>query len=217
MKEPSRKTLICEHCGALRSGAYCAQCGAPEVASRRLQGIVRWLGVVLLGVALLVVVAVMVIPNHEATLGSDRGSTPEGVLAATPRGRFQQLVDLVSAAAASGQTESVRELSQRAVAAFATIPPAERDVDSRYHLAMLKAVGGDGAGALAEADEILSASPGNLFGYYVQGAVARLQGNSTGVQESAAAFKAHFQQEVAKARPEYIEHRDLLDAYLRQP
>jgi hypothetical protein len=174
----------------------------------------RAAGALLLGLALLVLVAVIVLPSSPKAFG---GTTVSAEAAATPRLRFQQLVDLVSAAVDRGNTATARELSQQALTTFEQIPPDERDVDSRYHAAMLRAVAGDGAGALADADSILATAPGNLLGYYVRGVVARLRKDSIGARTADADFTARYRVEMAKARPEYIEHRQLLEAFLRQP
>ena len=168
------------------------------------------------GLAVLVVIVALVVPS-KGTMPSGEPDSTGTSFATTPRGQFQQLVSQVSAAADAGNTAMVRELSQRALATYSSILPADRDVDGRYHAAMLKAVAGDLAGALAEADTILSLAPGNLLGYYVQGAAARLMGNSEGVRQSSAEFRARYQEEMAKSRPEYTEHRELLEAFFRQP
>ena len=208
---------VCARCSARLRGAFCGRCGAPAPARHRPRRVPGWVRAPLVGVVLLVVGALVVLPSNPPMPGETLNAPPGDDPDAPPRGRFQQLVDQVSAAVERGNGASVRELTAQALTTFAMIPPEERDVDSRYHAAMLRAVAGDRAGALAEADTILAAAPGNLFGYYVRGVVARLQGDSAGVRAAQAAFSARYRVESAKARPEYFEHRQLLEAFLRQP
>ena len=213
---PSSPVPACVRCGAPRAGGFCTQCGAAGGAPVRQRSSARMFGAWASGLAVLVVIVALVVPS-KGTMPSGEPDSTGTSFATTPRGQFQQLVSQVSAAADAGNTAMVRELSQRALATYASIPPADRDVDGRYHAAMLKAVAGDLAGALAEADTILSLAPGNLLGYYVQGAAARLMGNSEGVRQSSAEFRARYQEEMAKSRPEYTEHRELLEDFFRQP
>jgi len=213
---PLGAASACTKCGAPRRGGYCTNCRSAGEVPLSGQSFARKSTVWVSGLAILVVIIALVVPS-KGTMPSGEPDSTGTASAATPRSQFQQLVSQVSAAADAGNTAMVRELSQRALATYASIPPADRDVDGRYHAAMLKAVAGDLAGALAEADTILSLAPGNLLGYYVQGAAARLMGNSEGVQQSSAEFRARYQEEMAKSRPEYTEHRELLEAFFRQP
>lgn len=205
----------CGSCGAKVKGPYCGSCGRHAPAPVRRHGLPRWPGAVLIGSGLLVMVAAIVLPSPPADLQEGSPFSGEGV--APARRRFQQLVDMVSAAVEGGNSATVRHLSQEALTTFATIPPDQRDVDSRYHVAMLMAVAGDWAGALAEADSILAAFPDHLFGYYVRGVVAQLQHDSTGARQARTKFTAAYAREMASERPEYLEHRQLLEAFFRKP
>jgi hypothetical protein len=105
-------------------------------------------------------------------------------------------------------------VTDEALRMFDALPLAERNVDRRYHVAMMRAVAGDGPGALAQADSIFTASPNNLFGFYVQGVVANLRGDTIAEDAVRRAFAARFAEQITTARPEYVEHRNLLDAFL---
>jgi len=167
----------------------------------------RWLGIILAGAAAVALLVALFLPG-KATEKADVA------VATTPKARFDQLVTQLSSAAEQGDAALARDVADEALRMFDAIPPAERDVDSRYHVAMMRAVAGDGAGALAQADTIFAASPSNLFGFYVQGVVARLSGDSTAEATARKAFAARYAEEMASARPEYVEHRDLLAAFL---
>jgi hypothetical protein len=169
----------------------------------------RWLGIILAGaagVALLVALLVPGSPTNEAAVAE----------ATTPTARFDQLVSQLSSAAEQGDVALARDVTDEALRTFDVLPAADRDVDRRYHVAMMRAVAGDVAGALAQADTIFAASPSNLFGFYVQGAVARMRGDTAAEATARKAFAARYAEEMASARPEYVEHRDLLAAF-REP
>jgi hypothetical protein len=171
------------------------------------------LGGVLLGVASLALLAVLILPASWRPGGGAPTLPGEG---GAPRQRFAQLVDLVSAAAERGDATSARDLTQEAFRTFETLPSAERDVDARYHLAMMRAVAGDGAGALAQSDTILRMAADHLLAYYVRSVVASLQGDAAGRRQARAEFEARYPAEILKARPEYAEHRQLLESFRRE-
>lgn len=167
----------------------------------------RWLGITLAGAAGLALLVALFLPGK---------ATEEAAVAVatTPTARFDQLVSQLSTAAEQGDAALAKDVADEALRMFDAIPLAERDVDRRYHVAMMRAVAGDVAGALAQADTIFAVSPSNLFGFYVQGVVARLSGDSTAEATARKAFAARYADEMASARPEYVEHRDLLAAFL---
>jgi hypothetical protein len=167
----------------------------------------RWLGVILAGAAGVALLVALFAPSQT----NDAGAV---AVATTPTARFDQLVSQLSTAAEQGDAALAKDVADEALRMFDAIPLAERDVDRRYHVAMMRAVAGDGAGALAQADTIFAVSPSNLFGFYVQGVVARLSGDSTAEAAARKAFAARYAEEMASARPEYVEHRDLLAAFL---
>jgi len=168
----------------------------------------RWLGIILAGAAVVALLVALFLPgkvSEEAAPG----------VATTPKARFDQLVTQLSSAAEQGDAALARDVADEALRMFDAIPAAERDVDSRYHVAMMRAVAGDAVGALAQADTIFAASPNNLFGFYVQAVVARLGGDTAAEGMARKAFAAHYAEEMASARPEYLEHQDLLAAFLK--
>ncbi|MDZ4674232.1 MAG: hypothetical protein SGI84_07250 [Gemmatimonadota bacterium] len=177
----------------------------------------RPVAVIIVGTALLLVLLALVWQATRSNGNPTRLLDTAVDSTAPPKRQFEQLVTLVSTAAERGDAASAREFSLRAVRIFESLPTEQRDVDSRYHVAMMLAVAGDPASALAHADTILADVPDNLFGYYVRGVVAGLGGDSAGETVARAEFTARFDPEMAKARPEYVEHRILLEAFLRKP
>jgi hypothetical protein len=88
-----------------------------------------------------------------------------------------------------------------------------RDIDARYHAAVIHLQAGGFAPARALADTILTESPGHLFGYVIRGTAARIQGDPAAETRAQREFLAHYQAETAKKRVEYLEHGPVLDEF----
>jgi hypothetical protein len=87
------------------------------------------------------------------------------------------------------------------------------DADARYHAALLKVHTGDVEASGALADSILAQSPGHLFGYVIQGTVARFRKDQNALSRAYRGFLKHYDAEFKAARPEYQEHRTSLDDF----
>lgn len=140
---------------------------------------------------------------------SQAEATPPDISGLSPRERFDRLYNRSMRAAESGDASTLGTFAPMALLAYAQLDTV--DADARYHAAMLKLHTGDAAGATALADSILSASPGHLFGYVVQVTVARWRKDSVALASARREFLAHFAREMTAARPEYGEHRTILD------
>jgi hypothetical protein len=70
---------------------------------------------------------------------------------------------------------------------------------------------------LALTDTIMTESPDNLVGWYLRSLVADFQGDSTRAREARSAFDRLYPTEIAKPRGEYIDHRDVLEAFSTRP
>jgi hypothetical protein len=141
----------------------------------------------------------------EATVPA--GRAPD-ISAMTPRERFDRLYQRVITAAERGDQATVKQFTPMAVAAFGQLDRV--DADARYHLAMLLLHVGDPAGAKAQADSILAANPDHLFGFVIQGAVARWDRNDGARDQSYRNFLARYDRELATGKPEYQEHEAML-------
>jgi tetratricopeptide (TPR) repeat protein len=86
------------------------------------------------------------------------------------------------------------------------------DADGRYHLAALQLVGGNFAGARAEADSILARNPTHLFGLFAAADAERERGNTAAAKDLYQRFLRAYDAEVAKKLPEYEEHSQGLPA-----
>lgn len=153
-----------------------------------------------------------------ATGNPSATGTPPDLSTMSPKEQFERLNDRVARAAEQGDSATAITFWPMAAGAYDNLPPADRDVDARFHMAWLHYLVGEYPATLALADTINSTSPGNLFGYYLRAAVAAAQGDSATARAQRAAFHDHFGAEIGKSgHPEYVDHRAMLDQYFQAP
>lgn len=131
----------------------------------------------------------------------------------TPRQQFTRLEGRIDSMLQHGDTTNVAFFMQMSLQAYANLPPAERDIDAQYHAAIRQAQLGSLDTARAMADTIMRESPNNLLGDVVRAMTGEFAGDSTAVRAARAAFRQHFDVEMAKKRPEYLEHQAFLDQF----
>lgn len=217
----------CHACQApLAAGAkFCTQCGAASGAGgpssggseRKTWGVAAAICAVLL-VAVLAMVArgnpgppnvgVAGATGAVAPFAGEGGGTPPDLSTMTPRERFDRLYNRIMRASESGDEQTVSTFTPMAMMAYEQLDAV--DADARFHLATLKLHSGDVAGADAIADTLLSADPGHLFGYIIQGTVARWNKNDGRLRKAYADFLSHYDAEIKRARPEYTDHERML-------
>jgi hypothetical protein len=146
-----------------------------------------------------------------AAPGSPPAEAPPDISNMGPRERFNRLYNRVMQAAQGGDEATVTRFTPMALMAYAQLDTI--DVDARYHAALLKVHTGDVDGPLALADSILTRSPGHLFGYMIQGTVARFRKNETALGRAYAGFLTHYDAEMKADRAEYLEHRVSVDDF----
>ena len=130
----------------------------------------------------------------------------------SPRERFDRLYRRVLGAAESGDTATVARFAPMVFAAYSQLDTV--DADARYHAAVLQLhVAGDTAAALRLADSILAVSPHHLFGFLIRGTAAKLAGNPRLLREAQLDFTAAWDRELKAGRPEYRDHRAMLDQF----
>ena len=147
--------------------------------------------------------------------GADRvpGPAPD-ISGMSPRERFDRLFNRIMQAAQRGDSAEVERFTPMALGAYEQLDI--RDVDARYHAAVLHLQAGDFTQAQALADSILAESPGHLFGYVIRGTAARFQGDRTALARAERDFLAHYQTETEAKRVEYLEHKPVLDEFKRE-
>jgi hypothetical protein len=142
-----------------------------------------------------------------------QGSAPD-ISAMTPRERFDRLFNRVMQAAERGDSLEVRRFIPMALGAYQQLDG--RDVDARYHAAVLHLEVGDFAPAYALADTILQQSPHHLFGYLIRGTAAGFQNDTAARARAERDFLTNYRAEMAANRVEYLEHKLALDEFRKE-
>lgn len=152
--------------------------------------------------------------GNAATTGTAPAGPAPDISSMSPRERFDRLHDRVISAAERSDTNTVIQFWDMAAESYNMLPAAERDTDARYHMAALHLLVGRFPSALALADSILVASPGNLTAYYIRGLAADFERDTAALRAAQQDFRSHYATEIDKPQPEYTHHRPMLDAYL---
>jgi hypothetical protein len=139
-----------------------------------------------------------------------QGRAPD-ISGMTPRERFDRLFNRVMQAAERGDSLEVRRFTPMALGAYQQLD--DRDLDARYHAAVLHLEVGDFAPAYALADTILEASPHHLFGYLIRGTAAGFQDDTAARARAERDFLTNYRAEMAANRVEYLEHKPALDEF----
>jgi hypothetical protein len=209
--------LNCPNCGSLVNGRFCPSCGREVSSPPIARG--GWVYVAAgLAVALVFALGVLVGRGGRPAAGPVGAESAEpqapDISNMTPRERFDRLYDRVMQASTSGDAATLQRFSPMAISAYAMLDSV--DIDARYDVAVIKLHAGDVPGATALADTIVARAPTHLFGWMLRATVARFGGDSTGAKRAGATFLRYYPTELAKALPEYAEHRTSLEAFKRQ-
>jgi hypothetical protein len=151
-----------------------------------------------------------------ANAGSSTGTSGPApdIGALTPRERFDRLYDRIMRAAGIGDSAEVRRFTPMALGAYEQLD--DRDIDARYHAAMLHTQVEQWPAALALADTILAESPGHLFGYVIRGEVGRERKDFGLFARAQRDFLANYESAIRSKRVEYVEHKPALDGFKRE-
>jgi hypothetical protein len=142
------------------------------------------------------------------------GGTPPDISRMSPEERFNRLYDRVIGAAEQGDTATALRFSPMALMAYQQLDQVT--TDARYHAAMVHLTRGEVKEAAALADTILTTSPGHLFGFMIRGEVAKAQHQTAPLRQAEIEFLKHYQGELKTGRPEYDEHRIIVDNFRQQ-
>jgi len=213
----------CPSCHApLAPGAkFCTQCGTgltPGAVAAGPTDRKAWGVAVAVSAVLLVAVLAMMVKGGSAApeaagpvapfASGQEDGTPPDLSTMTPRERFDRLYNRIMRASESGDQQTVTTFTPMAMMAYEQLDTV--DADARFHLATLKLHGGDVAGASAIADTLLKENPGHLFGYVIEGTVARWNKDDAALKKAYADFLSHYDAEMAKGRTEYADHERMM-------
>ena len=129
----------------------------------------------------------------------------------SPEERATRLFNRVMILAEAGKQDSVLFFLPMAIGAYSQLPAI--DVDGRYHLGLLYLQGGDPAGALAQADTIRKTIPTHLFGFVLRARALQARNDVPGARAALHDFLKNEKVERGRRRPEYDEHRNVLDQF----
>jgi len=150
-------------------------------------------------------------PGLAAGAGAPEAPLPD--LTALPaRARFDTLYNRVMRASERGDQGTVSRYAPMALQSYAEL--SAPDADARYHAAMVRLHTGDPGGAAALADTISMGQASHLFGFVIRGTVARLERDDARLAREQAAFLAAYDAEIAAVRPEYNDHKFILDQFV---
>jgi hypothetical protein len=130
----------------------------------------------------------------------------------TPAQRAERLYDRIMRENESGHPENVRAFFPMATAAYDAIAPL--NLDQRYDLGHIAEVAGDTTLARAQADSILRERPTHLLGLILGAKAARMVGNEPHARQFDVRLLSVEPRERRAARPEYLLHRNDIDAAL---
>ena len=146
-----------------------------------------------------------------ANAGVSSGDRAPDISRMSPRERFDRLFNRIMQAAERGESAQVEQFTPMALGAYQQLDT--RDVDARYHAAVIHLQTGNTAQAGALADTILTEAPGHLFGYLIRGTAARIRRDPAAEARAGREFLSHYGTEMAANRVEYLEHGPVLEEF----
>lgn len=142
------------------------------------------------------------------------GGAPPDISQMTPRERFLRLHDRVMNAMEKGDTATAERFAPMAISAYGMLD--SYDVDARYHAGALHILQKDYPAALALADTIEASAKGNLMADLLRIEVAQAKKDPATEARGKKAFLANYDAQIAQNRPEYTEHRAMLNDLKKQ-
>ena len=139
--------------------------------------------------------------------------TPPDLSQMTPKEAFLRLHDRIMGALEQGDSGTAAQFTPMAIQAYGMVPVADRDVDIRYHAATLMIGGGELVAAKALTDSLDRQFPRHLFVTMLRAGLAEGRNDPAAAKRAYQKFLADWDTQIATARPEYVEHRPLLDAF----
>lgn len=152
-------------------------------------------------------------PDMASAPGAGAGAPPD-ISQMSPTERFLRLHDRIMAAAEKGDTTTVATFTPMALTAYGMLDRV--DADLRYHAAELHVRVRDYPPALALADTIAQIAPNHLLASVIRAEVARIRGDRPGFDTSRRQFLKDYAAQLATGRPEYAEHKAMLEEMKRQ-
>ncbi len=225
---------FCPQCGTALKGGHCVHCGAKldpdakfctrcgEAIDARRGGFrspLPW--VALTVVAGIVIVAVVL----QLDGGGTRSTAPAAMPAATPGGQpttgdpmaagplaaGDRLFNRIMTEMERGDTTQAQFFVPMALQSYDMAAPL--DADALYHVGLIHLVNDDADAARETAGQILSSSPNHLLALKVAAEAEARMGNQDEARQLYQRLLDHYEEESAKALPEYRQHGQVLPIY----
>lgn len=229
---------FCTHCGAPLTQSVCSNCQAPLSPRARFchacgtptgagggkhakgSGTIPLPWTIAAASLVIVVLVIAVRFSNSATPPSEPAGAPQAaattsapdISSMTPREQADRLFDMIMTAAEAGDTARVEFHTTMAIQAYQML--GELDADARYHVGLIHIVRGETDEALAQAAALEAEVPNHLLASLLRHSVARAAGDDDAAQAAYRDFLAHYESEIAVARPEYDMHRNSIDSFL---
>jgi hypothetical protein len=152
-------------------------------------------------------------PAQQLT-GEEPQSRAPDISSMTPQERFDRLFNRIMQAAERGDSMEVQRFTPMALGAYQQLD--SRNIDARYHAAVLHLGVGDLAPAYALADTILGEAPHHLFGFIIRGTAAGFQGDTAARTRAERDFLANYRSEMVANRVEYLEHKPVIEEFRKE-
>lgn len=225
----SKNAGFCDDCGGklAPNAAFCGECGNP-VGERPRKPAKAYLPWVVTSLALIVFIVAMTFFVRQQAGPRAAGEPPSGgviplpgdtarpsggvdLASMSPREAADRLFDRTMREAEAGGSDRLEFFAEMGLQAYDALPPAEVDVDVRFHRGLLYLELDDSGAAGDEAAAIFSAEPDNLLGLILASRVATRAGDAAAATEYIERFRALYPQTDLSSREEYVAHRQLVE------
>lgn len=140
-----------------------------------------------------------------------RSGEPPDLSQLTPRQMADRLFNRVMMASERGNRSEALDFLPMAVQAYSNLPALDRD--AHYHLALIHDVAGDRAAVERHLAALQDGAPNHLLALVLEHRLARRAGDQASADRIRAAFAAAYDAEMALGRPEYREHRNVVEGF----
>ncbi|MBI4419916.1 MAG: zinc ribbon domain-containing protein [Gemmatimonadetes bacterium] len=210
---------VCPSCQAqVKTGArFCHLCGRSLGSGTRRAG-VPWIvaGATLAALAVVLLIRLTPRPSGDGlgageppSVGGAMGAATTDISSMSPRERADRLYNRVMAAAERGDTGEIRFFAPMALSSYDLL--GGLDPDARYHVGMIHLVNQEYTAAAAQADSITRTSPKHLLAVILRAEIAGRKNDTAARTRAYRDLLANYDAEMATGRPEYADHRAMLD------
>ena len=130
----------------------------------------------------------------------------------SPRQAADRLFDRVMREDEAGNEAQAQQFATMAIQAYGMLPPAEIDLDARFHLGLLNLVLDDPDASDREADLMLAVDSQHLLAFALKARSAGLRGDTAAQQAAYTMFLDALPAGLTAGNPEYAMHDNMLES-----